>query len=166
MDGAAALMTLIFGAFAIFFIGEFIIWVFPYILWGAAIAAGGGLLCLIIAQGPAIARWYYFTFDPHPAEPVVRSALAQGRLLDGNRLAAALGEVPPNNRILQEVRIAQSERLVAEMQQASESTIRESLKAARSDQERAAYVGIQEAIALAAAALERAKAAHAASKSP
>jgi hypothetical protein len=113
----------------------------------------------------AMARWYYFTFHPHPAEPAVRSALAGRRPLDGRRLAAALGETPPNNRILREVRIAQGERLVGEMRQASERLIQETSQNARSYHAQAALLGTQEAIALAAVALERAKAAHLASKS-
>ncbi len=112
-----------------------------------------------------ILRWYYFTFHPHPVEPIVRSALNLDHMLDGNALAAALREVPPNNRILREVRIVQGERLVARMKRVSERLIREDLARARTDYERAAFISIQEAIGLAAVALERAKAAHEASRS-
>lgn len=165
MEGAMTILGLILLAFGIYLIDQFIFWISQHLVAAAGVVVCSFVIFIACLGREEIARWYYFTFYPHPAEPAVRSALAQGRLLDGNRLAAVLGEVPPENRILREVRIAQGERLVAEMRQASDATIRESLKAARSHQERAAYLGIQEAIGLAAAALERAKAAHAASKS-
>lgn len=116
---------------------------------------------VLLGHRGTIVRWYYFAFHPHPAEPLIRSALERGHPLDGKALAAALVEMPPDSRLLREVRIEQGERLVAQMRRASERAIAR----ATADYERAAFVGIQEAIALAAVALERAKAAHEASKS-
>jgi hypothetical protein len=166
MEALEGLLPIIFGVF-VFCIGWqlFVYYVLPYL-----VLAGLAAIAILVVYGiyhgrEALARWYYFTFCPHPAEPAVRSALAHGRLLDGERLAAALGEAPPDNRILGEVRIAQGERLVAQMRHASEQTIRDTVKNAQADSASAAAIGIQEAIALAAVALERAKAAHAASKS-
>lgn len=164
MEGLEFILPLIFGALAIYLAVEFLIWIFPYLLLAALLAVCVGLVCVLYRSREAVARWYYFTFSPHPAEPMVRSTLHRGRPLDGERLASILADAPPSNRILREVRITQGERLVAEMRQVSEATIHQNLKSARSDQERAAFLSIQEAIALAAVAVERAKAAYAASK--
>ena len=164
MEALEALLPLIFGAIGIYIGVEVLLWILPYLLLAVAAAVGLCVLVGLYIQREEIARWYYFTFSPHPAEPAVRFALAKGRLLDGDRLAAALGEAPSDNRILREVRIAQGERLVAEMRQMSAQMIRETLRSARTDNARAAVVGVDEAIALAAVALERAKAAHAASR--
>ncbi|HEY1615603.1 MAG TPA: hypothetical protein VGF97_18135 [Rhizomicrobium sp.] len=112
-----------------------------------------------------IARWYYFAFHPHPAQSMVQAAIADGAPpLDGRALAAAVGELPPNNRILRKVRLEQGEQLVALMQESSRKRIREYELQAAHDYERAALAGIQEAIALAGVALERAKASFAASQ--
>lgn len=119
----------------------------------------------LISKREPILRWYYFAFHPHPAEPMVRSALKRGRQVDGAALAAVLGDLPPRNGILRSVRIAQGEQLVAKMRSATESTIKRNFERARTDYERATFHGVQEAVALAAVALERAKAAQAASKS-
>jgi hypothetical protein len=140
------------------------VWLLPYVLLLGACALAGWLLFVLYQEREAIARWYYFTFYPHPAEPLIRSALSQATPLDGVRLAAILGELPPDNRILRDVRIDQGERLVAQMRKVSEQTVRDTIRDARADSARAAALGIQEAIALAAVALERAKAAHAASR--
>jgi len=96
---------------------------------------------------------------------MVRAAV-RGRSLDGNAFASALGEVPSRNSILRDVRIVQGERLVERMSRVSERTIKRDLARAREDHERAAFHGVQEAIALAAVALERAKTAHETSKLP
>ncbi len=111
-----------------------------------------------------ILRWYYFNFHPHPAEPMVRSAL-RGAPVDGKALGAALGELPSRDSILRGVRIEQGERIVEKMRRVSERTIKQDRVRARADYEHAAFYGVQEAIALAAVALERARAAHTASKS-
>jgi len=132
------------------------------------IAIGVGALIVSMAlwrKRTAILRWYFFNFHPHPAEPMVRAAL-RGGALDGNALASALGEVPSRNSILRDVRIVQGERLVERMSRVSERTIKRDLARAREDHERAAFHGVQEAIALAAVALERARASHATSKLP
>jgi hypothetical protein len=166
---AGAVMGFIFIMLAVYL---FVTYVLPFLLLLGLIALLLGLvaLCIWIAyrlwkKREAIARWYYFSFHPHPAEPLVRTSLSGGQLLDGMRLAAMLGELPPDNRILREVRIEQGEQLVHDMRRATERIIQENLAKARSDRERAAFIGIQESIALAAVALERAKAADAASKS-
>lgn len=176
MEAFEALLPLILGLFAFGFLMQLLtelyhaaVYYLILALPDLEIAAVAGVCLLILwriyRKREAIARWYYFTFHPHPAERTVRRALDARTTLDGRALASALGEVPPDNRILREVRIAQGERLVSEMRRVSERMIRENLQKARSDSERAAFVGIQEAIALAAVALERAKAAQAAGKS-
>ena len=164
MEALEALLPLLFGFIAICIAIQVFLWLLPYILLLLAGALAVWLLVILILQREAIARWYYFTFYPHPAEPLVQSALARGARLDGERLAAILGAVPPDNRILRDVRIEQGERLVAQMRQVSEQTIQDTIRDARADSARAAAIGIQEAIALAAVALERAKAAYAASR--
>ncbi|HWB48628.1 MAG TPA: hypothetical protein VG651_05930 [Stellaceae bacterium] len=166
MEALEALLPLLFGFIAIWFSIQVFLWLFPYILLVLAAALACWLLFVLIREREGIARWYYFTFHPHPAEPLIRSALSQGTRLDGDRLAAILGDLPPDNRVLRDVRIAQGDQLVAQMRQVSERTIEETLRDARADNARAAAVDIQAAIALAAVALERAKAAHAASKAP
>lgn len=148
-------------------LGELLRAILPFLIWGGII----GVSALIISNRRAIARgcealirWYYFTFHPHPAAPIVRASLSGRRTIAGAELAAALGEAPPDNRILREVRIAQGERLVVQMQQVSDQMIRQTVRNAQADNARAAVLGIQEAVALAALALERAKTAHEASK--
>jgi hypothetical protein len=128
---------------------------------------GGIFLVLvwIVRKREPILRWYYFTFHPHPAEPIVRSALKGGRTLDGNALAAVLGDLPPTHGVFRSVRVAQGEQLVAKMRVATEAMIATNLARAQTDYERAAFHDIQEALGLAAVALERARAAEAASKS-
>lgn len=176
MEAFEALLPLILGLFAFEFGMAFVTALFHTAVYYLTLAlpdleiAGLAGLCLYVLsrlyrKREAIARWYYFTFHPHPAEPVVRRALKRHVALDGRALAAALGEAPPRSRILREVRLEQGEFLVAEMRRASERMIRKNLRSARSDAERAAFLGIQESLALAAVALERAKAAHKASKS-
>lgn len=122
---------------------------------------GWGLYALRIP----VARWYYFNFHPHPAEAMVVRAMRAGSVLDGPLLASALGELPPTGSILAKVRIEQGERLVLRMQDMSQAKVREYQKRAMKDYERAALLSMQEAIALAAAALERAKAVFRASES-
>jgi hypothetical protein len=112
-----------------------------------------------------VARWYYFNFHPHPATPMVERALIAGAVLDGPALARALGEVPPESSILASVRLEQGTRLIARMQEMSRAKLRELERHAAKDYERAAIVRVQEAIALAAVALEKAKAAFGASQS-
>ena len=116
------------------------------------------LLLILFFNREGIARWYYFHFDPHPAEPMVQHALSSGTVLDGRALANALSEVPVESSILAKVRLEQGARLVAQMQEMSRARIREFERRAMKDYERAALLSIQEAIALAAVALEKAKA--------
>jgi hypothetical protein len=137
-------------------VGAAIGFVFQNLYWIAPLIAA---LWVWHKYGNAIARWYYFTFHPHPAEHLVRYAIDSGVPLDGPALASALGEPPPASGILREVRLVQAERLVNEMQVVSRGRARELEKRAKAEYERAAAVGAQEAIALAATALERAKAA-------
>jgi hypothetical protein len=112
----------------------------------------------------AIVRWYYFTFHPHPAEPIVQGAIRTGTVLDGRALANALGEVPPGNSIFRKVRLEQADRLVTGMQTMSREKVRAMELRAANDFERAAFITTREAIALAAVALEQAKAAWQASE--
>jgi hypothetical protein len=119
-------------------------------------------------------HWYYFYFYPHPARGMVQQALNTRTVLDGPALAAALGEVPKGNSIFKKVRLEQGEALFARMQAMSRSieaglqraaaagaraTAREYERKAAEGYEAAALHAIQEAIALAAVALERAKSA-------
>jgi hypothetical protein len=113
---------------------------------------------LLFQRRDAIARWYYFTFHPHPAETQVRSAIASGRLLDGKQLAAVLGEAPPASGIFREVRIEQSRTLVSEMQEATRAHLRELERHAKDQYAQAAVLEAQAALAAAAVALESAKA--------
>jgi hypothetical protein len=113
----------------------------------------------------SIVRWYYFTFYPHPAEPIVTKALRSGTVLDGPSLARALGEVPPGSSTFRSVWFEQAERLIGQMQEMSAVKIQELERRAADDYERAALSTTREAIALAAVALERAKAAWRASES-
>ncbi len=118
----------------------------------------------IIRRRNAIARWYYFTFHPHPAADLVAAAIGSHAPLDGSALARALGELPPGNSIFRGVRLEQAEQLFRRMQKVSEARIREQRERAREGYERAALDSIQEAVALAAIALERAKALYRASQ--
>lgn len=119
------------------------------------------VVVVILRSRHALARWYYFYFHPHPAEPLVNSALATGSFLDGDALAKALGEVPPDSPILREVRLQQAENLMAKMKTAANAHLRKHAKEqkakAKEEYESAALASAQEAIAMAATALERAK---------
>ena len=117
----------------------------------------------LFSKREAILRWYYFAFHPHPAAPLVQAALTSGNVGNGKAIAAALAEMP-DNRILRGVRIAQGEELVRQMQEMSRWHLAKLQAKARDEHERAAVQSIQEAIALAAAALERAKAYYRASQ--
>lgn len=105
----------------------------------------------------AIARWYYFTFHPHPAEPAIRSALAEGSVLDGKALATVLGEPPSGNAIFRAVRAAQTDALIGEMQAMTRAQMRELEERAEEGYQRAAVQQMQAALADAAVALEQAK---------
>jgi hypothetical protein len=113
-----------------------------------------------------VARWYYFAFYPHPATNLVHDAIAQGVApLNGRALASAISDLPPGSRTLRQVRVEQGERLVALMQEATRERLARYEKQAKYEYERAAIASIQEAIGLAAIALERAKASFATSQS-
>lgn len=123
---------------------------------------GAIALGLYLISGPII-RGYYFMFHPHPAESMVRAAIAEGAApMNGRALADALGDVSSGNRFLRRVRLEQGERLVSLMRDAAQERVRKMERETIREYERAALLGIQEAIALAAVALERAKAAYAA----
>ena len=159
MDGVEGILALIFGAIALYLGVKVFLWMLPYLLLAAAAAVGTAALWGIIARREAIARWYYFTFHPHPAAPIVRDALKTGTRLDGRALAAELAELPPGNSIFRKVRLEQAEKLVTEMQVMSRAHVREYERTAAEGYERAAVYATQEAVALAAVALEKAKAA-------
>jgi hypothetical protein len=78
-------------------------------------------------------------------------------------LADALSEVPPGSSTFRRVRLEQAERLYRQLDEANERRQREIERRARANAasayEEAAHYGMQEAVALAAVALERAKAA-------
>lgn len=126
-------------------------------------AVGYGAYRLFMRVRDPIARWYYFTFYPHPAESIVHNAITQGAApLDGRSLAAALGEMPPHNSVFRAVRIEQGERLVSLMREASLARMRAQERAdnvrAKHTLEEAAALDVQAAVGLAGVALERAKA--------
>ena len=138
------------------------IWVI--VQWLAAIFT----LWVLIASRHALARWYYFYFYPHPAEPIVRAALKSGTVLDGKALANALSEIPPGSSTFRAVRLEQAEQLFHQMQDVSIAQLRRQEKQAptraREHLERAAFVSIQDAVSLAAVALDKAKALYSASQ--
>ncbi|HTT98825.1 MAG TPA: hypothetical protein VMF58_12300 [Rhizomicrobium sp.] len=106
-----------------------------------------------------IARWYFFTFYPHPAAPAIRAALSDGTVLNREQLAAVLADAPADGPILRAVRAEQAQSLIAEMTAATQTRIRELESKAREQYEHAAAYEMQAALAEAAVALERAKAA-------
>ena len=131
-------------------------------------------IAFLLCSWKRFVRWYFFVFYPHPAAPMVRQALKSQRVFDGPALAAALGEVPPGISIFRKVRLEQGEALIAQMQAMSRSLLAEEERRTAEQERRvavqyerqaaegyehAAIIGVQEAVALAAAALERAKAA-------
>jgi hypothetical protein len=140
---------------------------FRTLLGWAEIAALLGLLWLVFQNRVAILRWYYFHFDPHPAEAVFRTAIASSDDMAMNpaSLANALSELPPSGAVRRKVRLEQAERLYGELRSASIARQQAYAERARKDasllHEQTAFRGMQEALALAAVALERAKVAYA-----
>ena len=128
-------------------------------------ALGAVILRWLFSKRQVIARWYFFTFHPHPAAPMVQRALASSTTSEANAraLADALGEIPPGSSTLRGVRLEQAERLYRKLHEASVRRQREIERRARANaaqaHEEAAHYGMQDALALAAVALERAKAA-------
>jgi hypothetical protein len=122
------------------------------------LAVFGSIAVWLYNRRYPIARWYYFTFHPHPAEPAIRSALASGTVLDGHALASILGETPPGYGILRQVRAAQAQSLIQEMQEMTRARMRELEERAKADYQRAAVQQMQAALAESAVALEKAKA--------
>ena len=130
---------------------------------------GFALACFVVwvvAYRRSIATWYYFAFHPHPAEPLVQRALSSDvtSASTAHALAQALGQMPPGSSTLRAVRLQQADRLFGQLHDASvarqraiERKMREGAARAR---EEAAFVSLQEAVALAAVALEHAKAAY------
>lgn len=104
-----------------------------------------------------IVRWYYFTFYPHPAEPVIRTALSSGSVLDGKALAAVLGERPSGSPAFRAVRVAQAESLIKEMQAMTRRQMDELKARAKEQYEKSAVQQMQAALGEAAVALEKAK---------
>lgn len=131
----------------------------PLLVLAAVASITALLVCVIRRYGESIARWYYFAFHPHPAEPIVKQALTGDTALDGPALASALAELPPGNSIFRQVRFEQAEALVTKMQAMSRTAVHEYEDASAEGYERAAAHAANEAVALAAAALETAKAA-------
>lgn len=106
----------------------------------------------------AIARWYYFTFHPHPAQHAIQTAIDTGALLNGAQLAAMLGETPPGTEVFRQVRFEQSSRLIAAMETATRYRLKQLQEKAAEQYEHAAVQQAQAALAQAAIALEQAKA--------
>lgn len=105
----------------------------------------------------AIARWYYFTFHPHPAQQTVQTAIDTGALLNGQQLAGLLGDEPSSNSILRQVRFEQSKTLIAAMEAATQYRLKQLRASAADHYEQAAVQQAQAALAQAAIALEQAK---------
>ena len=126
------------------------------------VLAGAGLIWLW-RRREAIARWYYFTFHPHPAAPLLEAAMASDSPVDAKALARVLGELPAGSATFRSVRLEQAEALFARMQKVSAYRIEALERRAQSDYERAALHSIQAALAMATVALERAKALYRAS---
>jgi hypothetical protein len=125
--------------------------------WAPFTALGVFLLWLWSKRDAILYRFYMLT--PHPAAARVHAAIRAGSL-DGPALAQSLAEMPSNNRICRAVRMEQATQLVQKMQAASRAEIARIERQARTEYERAAVLRSQEAVALAAAALARAQAAH------
>lgn len=139
-----------------FELSSFGIWRDTYgsLIWTLVILALAAVVGYLLRE--PLLRWYFFNFYPHPAAPMVEQALASAGNVDGKTLAASLGDMP-DNPILRQVRIEQGEALVRKMQEVSQQHVRQMQKQAQETYERAALESIQEAIALAAIALARAK---------
>ena len=126
-----------------------------------------GFLIWLFTKRDAIALWYYLNFHPHPAAPMVASALSseEASVKTARSLAETLRELPPEGRMLRQARLLQAERLVAELRAANAARARAFEALARKkfiqDFERAAFIQSQEAIAYAVVALEQAKATYA-----
>jgi len=128
----------------------------------------GARFWLEVAAALAALRWLwskrekilygFYMLTPHPATAQVHAAIRSGSL-DGQALARSLGDLPSASRIQRAVRVEQAERLVQEMQLASRAEIARMERQAQSEHERAAVLRSQEAVALAAGALARVKAA-------
>ena len=124
-------------------------------IWAAILY---GIYRFIMYIREPVARWYYFTFHPHPAEPAIRSALSDGTMLNGNQLQTVLGEPPAGNAILRAVRAEQAQSLIAEMEAMTKRRLRELEAHAKEQYEQAAAQQLQAALAQSAIALEQAKA--------
>ena len=140
-------------------------------IWLFVILLGvGGVCVLAVVNRDEVSRAYYRSQNPHPAEELVREAIASRRTSPGAmaRLDDALGEPPPRDRILSEVRLEQAEQLVAELEAEVRRRTREYEREARADPSMldadTVFLGSQEALAHAAVALEKAKAASAAAR--
>lgn len=118
------------------------------------------------AKREALARWYFFRFHRHPAEQMVQRALLSPSTSPANAqaLARALGELPPGSSALRAARLRQAENLYRQLEVASAGRLdemeRRLTEATDEAKREAAFYGMQEAVALAAVALARAKAAH------
>jgi hypothetical protein len=118
------------------------------------------------AKRETLSRWYFFHFHRHPAERMVERALLSPSTSPANAraLAQALGELPTGSSALRAARLRQAENLYHRLEVASAGRLHEMEQrlneAADEAKKEAAFYGMQEAVALAAVALERAKAAH------
>jgi hypothetical protein len=137
---------------------EFSHWLGELLLWGAPWAALGVFL-LWLWRKRDILLYRFYMLTPHPAAARVHAAIRAGSL-DGPALAQSLAEMPSDNPICRAVRMEQAKQLVQKMQAASHAEIDRMERQARTEYERAAVLRSQEAVALAAAALARAHAAH------
>ena len=112
-----------------------------------------------------LARRFYLTFMPHSAAPAVRRSLAarSSSRQVAEHLASSFSEPPARSSVLRRVRFEQSERLygdlVAGTTSRQDEIARRAKAVAAQAHEEAAHYGIQEALAYAASALERSKAA-------
>lgn len=124
-------------------------------IWAAIIY---GIYRFIMYIREPVARWYYFNFHPHPAEPAIRAALSDSTVLNGKQLSTILGEPPADNAILRAVRAEQAQSLIAEMEAMTKRRIWELEAHAKEQYEQAAAQQLQAALAQSAIALEQAKA--------
>lgn len=139
-------------------------WVFGISM---TIAAVMGVSLLLLGRRDELARAYYRSNSPHPAEASVRSALSQRGTSRATmeELNRALAELPPTNSALRQVRLEQAEALFRELESATRGYERQARRESASSYDDAAFLGSQEALALAAVALAKAKAASATARS-
>lgn len=140
----------------------------PFWTWEGRLISLFLLACLILwlrDHWEGLARRFYHTFMPHSAAPAVRRSLAarSSSRQVAEHLASSFSEPPARSSVLRRVRFEQSERLyddlVAGTTSRQDEIARRAKAVAAQAHEEAAHYGIQEALAYAASALERSKAA-------